>query len=135
MAFLTIDGAQVLKRHFAPWVQDLGLAVETVDPPAATLQLPWSDRLTRHGGAISGQALLAAADTAAVLAICGVRGSYVEMTTVQLATTFQRPVMDTDVTITATVTKAGKTLAFADIQLTAGGRLAAHATAVYALLG
>lgn len=135
MAFSTADGTQLLKTNFAPWVQDLRLIVEEVEAPSATLRLPWSDRLTRHGGAISGQALMAAADTATVLAICGARGSYVDMTTVQLATTFQRPVIGTDVLITATVSKVGRTLAFADITMTADDRLAAHATTVYALLG
>jgi uncharacterized protein (TIGR00369 family) len=135
MAFSVSDGERVLKRNFAPWVQDLGLVVTEIEAPSATLRLPWSDQLTRAGGAISGQALMAAADTATVLAVCAVRGAYVDMTTVQLATTFQRPVLGGDVLITATVTKAGRTLAFADIELTADGRLVARATTVYALLG
>jgi uncharacterized protein (TIGR00369 family) len=135
VTFSAADGKKLLTTNFAPWVQELDLIVEEIEAPSAMLRLPWSDRLTRHGGAISGQALMAAADTATVLAICAVRGSYVDMTTVQLATTFQRPVMETDVLITATVSKVGRTLAFADITMTADGRLAAHATTVYALLG
>jgi uncharacterized protein (TIGR00369 family) len=135
VSFSTSDATQLLKTNFAVWVQDLGLIVEEVEPPSATLRLPWSDRLTRHGGAISGQALMAAADTATVIAISGARGSYVEMTTVQLATSFQRPIVGSDVLITATVTKAGRTLAFVDIAMTAEGKLAAQATTIYALLG
>jgi hypothetical protein len=37
--------------------------------------------------------------------------------------------------VTARITKIGRTLAFADIEMTAGGAVAAHATTVYALLG
>jgi acyl-coenzyme A thioesterase PaaI-like protein len=57
------------------------------------------------------------------------------MTTVQQSSTFQRPVVDTDVLAAARITKLGRTLAFADITMTTDGTVAAHATTVYALLG
>jgi acyl-coenzyme A thioesterase PaaI-like protein len=82
-----------------------------------------------------GQALMAAADTATVIAVSAARGEFVPMTTVQQSSTFQRPVVDTDVLVTATLTKLGRTLAFAEVAMTAGGSVAAHATTVYALLG
>jgi acyl-coenzyme A thioesterase PaaI-like protein len=41
---------------------------------------------------------------------------------------------DTDVLVTARITKLGRTLAFADVALTADGTADAHATTVYALL-
>ncbi|MGH9037626.1 MAG: PaaI family thioesterase [Acidimicrobiia bacterium] len=130
------DGDAVLRDNFAPWVQDLGLTVEALsDDGQATLRLPWSDRLAREGGALSGQALMAAADTATVIAISAARGGFVPMTTVQLSATFQRAVTGHDVMVTAHVTKLGRTMAFADVTMTAGDVLAAHATTVYALLG
>ena len=100
----------------------------------ATLRLPWSDRLAREGGAMSGQAMMAAADTATVIAISSARGGFCPMTTVQLSTTFQRPVLGKDVLVTARLTKLGRTLAFADITLTSEGAVVAHATTVYALM-
>ena len=78
---------------------------------------------------------MAAADTATVIAVAAARGEYVPMTTVQQSTTFQRPVVDTDVVLTARITKLGRTLAFADVTMTADDVLAAHASTVYALLG
>lgn len=128
------DGDALLRANFAPWVQDLGLVVESVSGSEAVLRLPWSDRLAREGGALSGQAIMAAADTATVIAISAARGGYVPMTTVQLTTSFQRPIAGSDALVTARVTKAGRTLAFADVTVTANGSLAAHATTVYALL-
>ncbi|SDU73260.1 PaaI family thioesterase [Jiangella alkaliphila] len=103
----------------------------------ATLRLPWSDRLAREGGALSGQALMAAADTATVIALSAARGGYGPMTTVQQSTTFQRPVMGADVFVTARVSKRGRTLAFVDVTMTADGddRPVAKASTVYALLG
>jgi uncharacterized protein (TIGR00369 family) len=135
MTLTAADGNTVLKDNFAPWVQELGLVVEETGDLSAVLRLPWSPRLAREGGAMSGQALMAAADTATVIAVSAARGAYVPMTTVQQSSTFQRPVVDTDVIVTARITKLGRTLAFADITMTAGGSVAAHATTVYALLG
>jgi uncharacterized protein (TIGR00369 family) len=134
--FTPADGDAILRENFAPWVQDLGLVVAEVGPGHVTVRLPWSDRLAREGGALSGQALMAAADTTTVIAISAARGGYGPMTTVQQSTTFQRPVVGADVLITAQVTKLGRTLAFVDVTMTPAGAdaAAAHATTVYALL-
>ncbi|MGY3340259.1 acyl-coenzyme A thioesterase PaaI-like protein [Streptomyces filamentosus] len=128
---------KILADNFAPWVLDLGLTVDSVDGREAVLRLPWSDRLAREGGGLSGQALMAAADTATVIAVSAARGGFVPMTTVQQSTSFQRAVLGTDVLVRARLTKLGRRMAFADITLTAEGsdEPAAHATAVYALLG
>ena len=135
MTLSAADGNAMLKDNFAPWVQDLGLVVEDVGEREAVLRLPWSDRLAREGGALSGQALMAAADTATVIAVAAARGGYVPMTTVQQSTTFQRPVAGTDVILTSRITKLGRTLAFADIAMSADGAFVAQAVTVYALLG
>jgi uncharacterized protein (TIGR00369 family) len=135
MTLSAADGNAILKDNFAPWVQDLGLVVEETGELSAVLRLPWSARLARGGGALSGQALMAAADTATVIAVSSARGVFVPMTTVQQSSTFQRPVVDTDVTVAARITKLGRTLAFAEIMMTANGTVAAQATTVYALLG
>jgi uncharacterized protein (TIGR00369 family) len=137
MTVPAIDGERIIEENFAPWVRDLGLRVESVSLGQAVLRLPWSDRLAREGGGLSGQAMMAAADTATVIAISGARGGFVPMTTVQQSTTFQRPVQDADVIITVTVTKLGRTLAFADVVITADGSdaVVAQASTVYAVMG
>ncbi|MBN0042652.1 PaaI family thioesterase [Streptomyces actuosus] len=137
MTMTTAEADRILADNFAPWVLDLGLSVQAVGSERALLRLPWSDRLAREGGALSGQALMAAADTATVIAVSAARGAFVPMTTVQQSTSFQRAVTGSDVLIQAVLTKLGRRTAFADITLTdeASGDLAAHATTVYALLG
>ncbi|MET9724755.1 PaaI family thioesterase [Streptomyces zaomyceticus] len=135
---LTLAAAEkILADNFAPWVLDLGLTVDYVDGHEAVLRLPWSDRLAREGGGLSGQALMAAADTATVIAVAAARDGFVPMTTVQQSIGFQRAVVGSDVLVRARLTKVGKRMAFADITMTAEGseEIAAHATAVYALLG
>ncbi|WP_433332592.1 PaaI family thioesterase [Spirillospora sp. CA-294931] len=131
------DGDKILRDNFAPWVLDLGLVVEEIGDRRATLRLPWSERLAREGGGLSGQALMAAADTATVIAVSGSRGGFVPMTTVQQSTSFQRPIVAKDVLVAVHITKLGRTLAFADVTMTGDGdsEPAAKASTVYAILG
>jgi acyl-coenzyme A thioesterase PaaI-like protein len=131
------DAERVLTENAAPWVRDLGLAVEEAGSRRTVLRLPWSDRLARDGGGLCGQALMASADIGMAIAVSAARGEYVPMTTVQQSTTFQRPVMGKDVLVAVSITKLGRTLAFADVLMTADGDQdpAAQATIVYALLG
>ncbi|MFJ4466610.1 PaaI family thioesterase [Streptomyces sp. NPDC089424] len=137
MTMTAAEADKILSANFAPWVLQLGLSVEGVGEDRATLRLPWSAGLAREGGALCGQALMAAADTATVIAVSAARGAFVPMTTVQQSTSFQRAVTDSDVLIVAVLTKLGRRTAFADISMTAErtGELAAHASTVYALLG
>ncbi|MER6072587.1 PaaI family thioesterase [Streptomyces sp. NPDC001817] len=137
MTMTPAEADKILSANFAPWVLDLGLTVEAVGEGLAVLRLPWSERLAREGGGLSGQALMAAADTATVLAVCAARGGFVPMTTVQQSTSFQRAVTGSDVRIEAVLTKLGRRMAFADITLSESdsGALAARASTVYAILG
>ncbi|MFF2952866.1 PaaI family thioesterase [Kitasatospora sp. NPDC057965] len=131
----TAEADRILADNFAPWVRALGLSAVGTGERHAVLRLPWSDHLAREGGALSGQALMAAADTACVIALSAARGGFGPMTTVQQSTSFQRAVTGRDVLVTARVTRLGRRIAFLDIGLTAEGEEdeAAHATAVYAL--
>ncbi|MDH6455034.1 MULTISPECIES: PaaI family thioesterase [unclassified Streptomyces] len=137
MTMTPAEADKLLADNFAPWVRDLALSVESLGDDHAVLRLPWSQRLAREGGALSGQALMAAADTATVIAVSAARGVYGPMTTVQQSTDFQRAVTGSDVLIKAVVTKLGRRMAFTDITMTdsSTGELAARASTVYALLG
>ncbi|MFF3014557.1 PaaI family thioesterase [Streptomyces sp. NPDC057939] len=137
MTLTPAEADTILADNFAPWVLALGLTVEETGTRHAVLRLPWSDDLARDGGGLSGQALMAAADTATVIAISAARGGYGPMATVQQSTSFQRPVIDADVLIAVSVTKLGKRMAFADVTMTPEGadEPAAKASTVYALLG
>ena len=128
---------QALSDLFAPWVQALNLKVERFDADSVTLRLPQSDQLSRVGGMLCGQAMMAAADTAMVLALSSALGAFRPMTTVQLQTSFLRPVPADagELRVVCTVLRRGRSLAFGEIEIaTADGRLAAHATTTYALL-
>lgn len=125
-----------LADWFAPWVQDLGLVVESMTAGTVTLRLPFDERLARIGGMVCGQALMAAADTAMVLAIVTRLGTRRPMTTVQLNTSFLKPLAGQDARVTASVVRAGKSLVFGEIDIVAvgDGKSVCRASTTYALL-
>jgi uncharacterized protein (TIGR00369 family) len=127
----TLDGLA------ADCVKRLGLRVETVEPGQVTLSLPVSAEIVHAGGVVCGQAILAAADTAMLVAMIAQLGEFRPMTTVQLQTSFVRPVPKhaTHVAVLARVLRHGKSLSYGDVEFrTEDGKLAAHATTTYALL-
>jgi uncharacterized protein (TIGR00369 family) len=128
------EAQAVLRENFAPWVQALRLAVESVSDAEATLRLPFDPQLQRVGGTVCGQALMTAADTAMVIALSGALGGFRPMATVGQTISFMRPISGADVLVTARVLRLGRTMAFGEIEMrAAGGPLAAHATTTYAL--
>jgi uncharacterized protein (TIGR00369 family) len=130
------EARRVLGDVFAPWVRDLDLSVEGFDfePPAkdasktagkqaadwqpgAILRMPFSEKLCRNGGMVCGQALMAFADTAMVIANLAANRGYRPMTTVDQTTHFMRAVMSSDVLADARVVRLGRTMSFGRVTL------------------
>lgn len=121
------EARRVLGDVFAPWVKDLDLSVEAFDfePPAdardwqagAILRMPFSEKLCRNGGMVCGQALMAFADTAMVIANLAANRGYRPMTTVDQTTHFMRAVMSSDVLADARVVRLGRTMSFGRVTL------------------
>ena len=122
------EARRVLREVFAPWVLDLNLSVVGVDyeppvkpsadwQPGAILRMAFSDRLCRHGGVVCGQAMMALADTAMVIAVLAANRGYRPMTTVDQTTHFMRPVAQSDVIADARVVRLGRTMSFGRITL------------------
>jgi uncharacterized protein (TIGR00369 family) len=133
MDIATLQSA--LPTYFAPWVQALQLRVESAQGSQVTLRLPQSDQLSRVGGMLCGQAMMAAADTAMVLALMQHFGEFRPCTTVQMSTSFLKPLSGQDALITATVLRGGKSLAFGEIDICgADGKSVCRAATTYALL-
>ena len=113
------DLAAILADMFAPWVQDLGLTIESVEKEAVTTRMPASARLSRVGGIVSGQAMTAMADTTMVLALATAFGGFRPVATVDLSMSFMRAVKSRDVVCEARVRRAGRSLAFVCAELRA----------------
>jgi len=125
-----------LPEYFAPWVQALGLRVEAFDADSVTLRLPQDPQLSRVGGMLCGQAMMAAADTAIVLALINQFGGFRPCTTVQMNSSFLKPLSGQDALVQARVVRAGKALAFGEIDIRGAedGKSACRASTTYALL-
>ncbi len=122
---------------FAEWVRDLDLAVRSTTDDGVTLALPVRARHVHAGGVVCGQTLMAAADTALVLAISHTLGGFRPQTTVQMQTSFLRPVGKDvpEVIVEARILKSGRSLVFGEVTLRLpDGQVAARATSTSALL-
>lgn len=128
---------QALSEQFAPWLRELDLRVEGAALGEVRLALPVTPPHVHAGGVLCGQTMMAAADTAMVLAVMTHLGGFRPMTTVQLQTSFLRGVKAGagTVAVVARVLKMGRNLVFGEVELHGpDGALAAHATTTYALL-
>ena len=135
---MNLDALQTLYGEvFSEWVRALDLVVRGTTDDSVTLVLPVHPRHVHAGGVVCGQTLMAAADTALVLAISHRLGGFRPHTTVQLQTSFLRPVGKevAEVTVVARILKSGRSLVFGEVELLLpDGQLAAHATSTSALL-
>lgn len=128
---------QALREQFAPWLRELDLRVEGAALGEVRLALSVTPPHVHAGGVLCGQTMMAAADTAMVLAVMTHLGGFRPMTTVQLQTSFLRGVKAGagTVAVVARVLKMGRNLVFGEVELHGpDGALAAHATTTYALL-
>jgi uncharacterized protein (TIGR00369 family) len=128
------DAQTFLDANFAPWVRALDITVTEVTAERTTLRIPITEDLNRTGGIISGQALTALADTAMVLACGGHAGEMIPVGTVTLDTQFLRPGSGEAIRAEAEVTRAGRSMIFAQCTLIAepSGKPVALATATFA---
>ena len=134
MTMQTLQAA--LPEYFAPWVQAMGLQVDAFDSQSVTLRLPQNAQLSRTGGMLCGQAMMAAADSAMVLALINHFGEFRPCTTVQMSSSFLKPLSGQDALLKARVIRAGKSLAFGEIDMLGAddGKSVSRFTTTYALL-
>ena len=134
MDIATLQSA--LAEYFAPWVQALELEVLACDAEKVSVRLPNQAQLARVGGMVCGQAMMAAADTSMVLALMNHQNGFRPMTTVQQSTSFLKPLSGQDGVIEARVLRAGKSLAFGEIDIrgASDGKSVCRSTTTYALL-
>jgi uncharacterized protein (TIGR00369 family) len=130
-AFGLQAAGRLMIKIFPPWVQDLALLVESVEPirppgaaddwqPGAIVRLPFSKKICSDGAAICSQALMALADTAMVIACSAAWNGYRPMSTIDQTTHFLRPV-NYDIVADARVVRIGRNTSFGRVML-----LAAH---------
>ena len=134
---ITLEQAEAFfTQNFAPWIQDLDVAILAVGGGGASLRIPASPRIYRVGGTVCGQAVMALADTAMVFAVASAAGGFVAMTTVGQTTAFLRPAADLPLIADARVIKSGRQVVYGEVNLHTGqsDKPIAHVTSTYMLL-
>jgi uncharacterized protein (TIGR00369 family) len=112
---------------FAPWVQDLSLLVESVEPlrppgalsdwqPGAIVRLPFTQKICCDSGMVSSQALMALADSAMLIACAAAWNGYRPMSTIDQTTHFLRPV-NFDIVADARVVRIGRSTSFGRVMM------------------
>ncbi len=120
MSGISVAEAQnIIDKRLAPWLRDLDMRVEETTDSGAVLRLPYRDDLNRPGGIVSGQAMLAFADSAMVVVISSALGGYRDMATVDMTTSFMTAARGTDLIGRGEVVRAGKRMVFAQVRLEA----------------
>ena len=118
---------RLMTKIVAPWVQDLALLVERVEAvpppgalpdwqPGAVIRLPFSKTICDDGATVCGQALMALADTAMIIACAAAWNGYRPMRTIDQTTHFLRPV-HFDVIADARVLQIGRNTSFGRVTL------------------
>ncbi len=125
-----------LKSVTAPWVQDLNLQVDSVSEWKCKFTLNYSKKLVRSGDIICGQAIVSAADTAMIVAVIGAIGKYQEITTVDIACKYLRPIMKKGGSLETEILKLGQRLVVGRITIkdNQSDKLAAEISCTYARL-
>jgi uncharacterized protein (TIGR00369 family) len=125
MGFFTLETAQAQLSpggNFSPWIWDLNLRIEQISPESIRVRLPFSDRIARPGGVVIGQAMMAAADTVMVLAICEKLGRFATLATISQTTNFLRAAVQQDLVAVARAVKVGRSTAFGEVEMFVAGR-------------
>jgi uncharacterized protein (TIGR00369 family) len=138
--------SRLITEVMAPWVQDLGLLVVSIEAtrpagappdwqPGAFLRMPFTDKICREGGVVCAQALTALADAAMLVACSAAWNGYRAMTTIDQTMHFLRPVTF-DVLAEARIVRIGRTTSFGQIKLysAADRRQVGMASSAYAML-
>jgi acyl-coenzyme A thioesterase PaaI-like protein len=137
---------RLMTEVVAPWVQDLGRLVVTVESlrprgapqdwhPGAVIRLPFSPKLCRDDGTVCGQALMAVADTAMMFACSAAWNGYRPMSAIDQTTHFIRQV-NFDILADARVMRIGRTTSFGRVNLLAAsnGQPVGMVSSAYAML-
>jgi len=124
-----------LGEMFSPWVLDLDMTVIEASEQHVKIKMIPGIRLNRVGDIVSGQALMAAADSVMVLTVFSACGEFTPCATIDMNTSFLKPATNHDLYVTGGIVRMGKTIVFtrAEIISSRDNKPVLSATGTYAL--
>jgi uncharacterized protein (TIGR00369 family) len=126
------DAHRILQNEFAPWVQALDLEIIETAERGCSISMPVAEHLYRQGGIVSGQAMMALADTSMVIAFSSYFGEFRPLATIDMNTSFLKPASK-NIIAQANVIRAGRSICFAEATLSSEGKPVCRATGTYML--
>ena len=125
---------QILETEMA-WASDLGMRLESIEPGAAVMRLPYHESSTRPGGTISGPHMMMLADACMYAVVLGMIGQVKLAVTTNFNINFLRKPAATDLIAEGKIIKMGKRLAIMEVSIHAESidKLVAHATGTYSI--
>lgn len=146
LEFCLDTAREMLPQLIAPWVLDLGLSVEAADieepvdavawRPGVLMRMAFSERACRHGGVISGQAIMSLADTAMSFAVAAAMKKFLPIVTVDQTTHFLTAASFCDLIADARVVRRGRTISFvrAEVSRATDRKSVAMVSSAFALM-
>ncbi|GLQ35151.1 hypothetical protein GCM10007939_14340 [Amylibacter marinus] len=138
---LTIPQIQQIKDEVcADWINRLQINMQSFDTGGALFHWVATPELLRniHGSELlmSGQAMMAVADTASFMTICAVNGRMRHCVTVDMHTNFLRPMQDGTIEVTIQIIANGRKTVTTrtDFRMQGKERICATATGVFMYL-
>lgn len=137
MPKITMERCEALIAAEYPLADYYGFTIVELGTGAARVRMPYSPKVLRFGGTISGPALMALADFAMYMAVLTAYDydDAVRAVTTTMNASFLRPPGQTNITAHARIQKPGRRLCFLEVTLHSDSEkdAVAHMTGAYAL--
>nr|WP_071871250.1 PaaI family thioesterase [Atopomonas hussainii] len=133
---LTASMVEALIRHGVPMAEDIDLKVDSIDGHHARARVPFSPRMVRPGGTLSGPIIMSLADAAMYAVILGALGKVEMAVTSHLNINFLARPKPEDLIAEARIIKLGRRQAVCEVTLFSASdeeNPVAHVTGAYAL--
>ena len=123
-----------LVREEMAFADFLGVRAEAIGWGTATVRLPYRPELVRLGGAVSGPAIMALADSAMYAVVMSIDEAGAQALTTSMHTHFLRGAFGCDLVAEARMLKGGRRLVISEVVVRAEGEAdpVAHVTGTYA---
>lgn len=136
MAVLDALQVQSLIRYGVPMADDIGLCIDRLDEQGALARVPFSSRLVRPGGTLSGPVIMALADAAMYAVVLGRLGRVEMAVTSQLNVNFLSKPAAVDLLAEGRILRLSRRQAVCEVGVFSQGAsdvLVAHVTGTYVL--
>ena len=136
MTALSAQQVQALIRSGLPMAEDIDLRIDSLDAETVMARVPFSNKLVRPGGTLSGPTIMALGDAAMYAMVLGRLGRVEMAVTSSLNINFLVKPSPADLLARARVLRLSRRQAVCEVEIYSAGaehEMVAHVTGTYAL--